>query len=67
MGKFGSGAHITRTNSVTGDVNRSINHSEYVFFDLSTQHFVHQCIWSIIWILTFAVLHLCILCVCLYC
>ncbi|KAK9215301.1 hypothetical protein WN944_007306 [Citrus x changshan-huyou] len=28
MGKFGSGAHITRTNSVTGDVSRSINHSE---------------------------------------
>ncbi|KAH9688323.1 ARM repeat superfamily protein [Citrus sinensis] len=42
MGKFGSGAHITRTNSVTGDVSRSINHSEYVFVDLSTQNFVHQ-------------------------
>lgn len=41
MGKFGSGAHITRTNSVTGDVSRSINHSEYVFVDLSIQNFVH--------------------------
>lgn len=29
-GKFGSGSQISRTSSVTGDVNRSINFSEYV-------------------------------------
>ncbi|KAJ4719601.1 Protein MON2-like protein [Melia azedarach] len=28
VGKFGSGGHISRTNSVSGDVNRSISHSE---------------------------------------
>lgn len=29
-GKFGTGAYISRSSSVTGDVNRSINLSEYV-------------------------------------
>lgn len=29
-GKFGFGGQLSRTNSVTGDVNRSINLSEYV-------------------------------------
>lgn len=29
-GKFGSGGHISRSSSVTGDVNRSFNNSEYV-------------------------------------
>lgn len=29
-GKFGSGGYISRASSVTRDVNRSINHSEYV-------------------------------------
>ncbi|XP_031260059.1 protein MON2 homolog [Pistacia vera] len=28
VGKFGSGGHLSRTSSVTGDVNRSMNHSE---------------------------------------
>ncbi|CAK7340899.1 unnamed protein product [Dovyalis caffra] len=28
VGKFGSGSHISRSSSVTGDVNRSINNSE---------------------------------------
>ncbi|KAL9341678.1 hypothetical protein Peur_065003 [Populus x canadensis] len=28
VGKFGSGGHISRSSSVTGDVNRSINYSE---------------------------------------
>jgi len=30
-GKFGYGGQLSRTNSVTGDVNRSINLSEYAF------------------------------------
>lgn len=37
MGKFGSGAHITRTNSVTGDVNRSINHSESLEHEFASE------------------------------
>lgn len=30
LGKFGSGGYISRTSSVTGDINRNINRSEYV-------------------------------------
>ncbi|XP_024951722.2 uncharacterized protein LOC102616955 isoform X2 [Citrus sinensis] len=37
MGKFGSGAHITRTNSVTGDVSRSINHSESLEHEFASE------------------------------
>lgn len=29
-GKFGSGVYISRSSSVTSDVNRNINHLEYV-------------------------------------
>ncbi|KAA3472809.1 protein MON2-like protein isoform X1 [Gossypium australe] len=41
--KFGSGSYISRTSSVTGDVNRSMNNSEYVVFVdfmLYQNHFV---------------------------
>ncbi|KAH9754348.1 ARM repeat superfamily protein [Citrus sinensis] len=37
LGKFGSGAHITRTNSVTGDVSRSINHSESLEHEFASE------------------------------
>lgn len=30
LGKFGSGGYILRTSSVTGDINRTMNRSEYV-------------------------------------
>ena len=32
-GKYGSGGYISRSNSVTSDVNRNINHLEYVCHD----------------------------------
>lgn len=38
-GRFGSGGYISRTNSVTSDVNRNINRLEYVdsFFDFTAK------------------------------
>ncbi|CAN1245368.1 Protein MON2 homolog [Linum grandiflorum] len=36
VGKFASGVHLSRSSSVTVDVNRRMNHSEYVIFDLCT-------------------------------
>lgn len=32
LGKFGSGGYTSRTSSVTVDINRNINHSEYVSY-----------------------------------
>ncbi|KAK3200540.1 hypothetical protein Dsin_023955 [Dipteronia sinensis] len=36
VGKFGSGGHISRTSSVTGDVNRSMNHSASSEHDIAS-------------------------------
>ncbi|KAL5770732.1 hypothetical protein ACOSP7_014886 [Xanthoceras sorbifolium] len=36
VGKFGSGGHISRTSSVTGDVNRSMNHSASLEHDIAS-------------------------------
>lgn len=38
--KFSSGGQISRTGSVTGDVNRGINLSEYVFLVNIFHHFL---------------------------
>jgi hypothetical protein len=50
--KFSSGGQISRTGTVTGDVNRGINLSEYVIS--SEQHlpslFLHLCLSSQFWV-----------------
>lgn len=50
--KFSSGGQISRTGTVTGDVNRGINLSEYVIY--SEQHlpplFLHLCLSSQFWV-----------------